>query len=241
MSQQTAHFYSQAFQRPSKWVFEGGDYDRPLKIRNVDTGDNYGHCFELDEFETLLEAARTGPVRYHLTGYQRYVLYLVAVETGLRRGELRSLTVASVDLKGLRIFVKGGPDGATKNKDSACQYVTPDSGEVLREYIRDKMPNVPLFPVVHHRSAKVVRQDCEAAGVEVENHKGKLGLHRLRHTCGSYLMAHGAHRKEVQEIMRHKDLGLTVNRHGHPLDGYKRAAVNKLPKFAKAEPRGKSA
>ena len=165
----------------------------------------------------------------------------MAVESGLRRGELRSLTVASVDLKGLRIFVKGGPDGATKNKDEATQYITPETGELLREYIKGKMPNVPLSPTIHHRSGKMVRQDCEAAGIEAENHKGKLGLHSLRHTCGSYLLAHGVHPKEVQEIMRHKDYGLTMNRYGHSLDGYKRQAVNKLPRFASQKGKEKSA
>jgi len=240
MSQQTAHFYAQAFKRFCGWMFDAGYIERPPKIRAVSVDRNFGRPFELNEFKALLEAARMGPERYGLTGYQRYVLYLLACETGLRRGELRSLTVASVDLKGLRIFVKGGPDGATKNKDEAVQYFTPETGELLREYIKGKMPNVQLFPI-HHRSAKMVKADCEAAGIEAENHKGKLTLHSLRHTCGSYLLAHGVHPKEVQEIMRHKDYGLTMNRYGHSLDGYKREAVNKLPRFAKPEAKGKSA
>ncbi|MHC4542249.1 MAG: tyrosine-type recombinase/integrase [Planctomycetota bacterium] len=244
MSQQTAHFYAQAFRRFCKWMFEQGYIDRPPKIRNVSVDRNYGRCFELEEFKALLEAARTGPDRFGLTGYQRYVLYLLACETGLRRGELRSLTVASVDLKGLRVFVEGGVDGATKNKDDACQYITPETAEVLREYITGKMPkmpNVPLFPTIHHRSGRMVREDCEAAGIETVNHKGKLGLHSLRHTCGSYLLAQGVHPKEVQEIMRHKDYGLTMNRYGHSLDGYKQKAVNKMPRFAARNVKEKSA
>ena len=99
MSQQTAHFYVQAFRRFCRWMFDAEYIDRPIKIRKVEHAKNYGRCFELDEFEGLVEAARTGPERYGLTGYQRYILYLLACETGLRRGELRSLTVASVDLE----------------------------------------------------------------------------------------------------------------------------------------------
>ena len=97
------------------------------------------------------------------------------------------------------------------------------------------MPSVPLFPTIPVHSAMMVRADCEDAGVEAENHKGKLGLHSLRHSCGSYLLAHGVHPRDVQEIMRHKDYGLTMNRYGHQLDGYKQQAVNKLPRFAKGE------
>lgn len=240
MSQQTAHFYAQAFKRFVKWMFDTGFIDRPPKIRSVSVDRNYGRPFELDEFVKLLEAARTGPQRYGLTGYQRYLLYLLAVETGLRRGELRSLTVASVDLKGACVFVKGGPDGATKNKDGAHQYFTVETGVLFKEYIKGKMPGVQLFPI-HHRSGRMVQEDCKAAGIEAENHKGKLTFHSLRHTCGSYLLAHGVHPKEVQEIMRHKDYGLTMNRYGHSLDGYKRKAVNKLPRFAKKDARDKSA
>ena len=79
----------------------------------------------------------------------------------------------------------------------------------------------------------MVKEDCEAAGIEHENHKGKLTLHSLRHTCGSHLLANGVHPKEVQEILRHKTFSLTMDRYGHSLDGYKRNAVNRLPRFAK--------
>ncbi|MHC4330669.1 MAG: hypothetical protein ACYSWW_21405 [Planctomycetota bacterium] len=82
MSQQTAHFYAQAFRRFGRWMFEQGYIDRPPKIRKVDEARNYGRCFELDEFRALLEAARTGPERYGLSGSQRYLLYLLACETG---------------------------------------------------------------------------------------------------------------------------------------------------------------
>jgi len=122
----------------------------------------------------------------------------------------------------------------------AEQYITPETGELLREYVRGKMPNVQLFPI-HDKSSKMVQADCAAAGIEVENHKGKLGLHSLRHTCGSYLLAHGVRPKEVQEILRHKDFRLTMNRYGHLLDGEKRKAVNKMPRFASKNAKGKSA
>ncbi len=232
MSQQTAHFYVQSFRRFAGWMVEQGYIDKAPKINNVPTSQNYGRAFELDEFERLLEAARTGPERYGLTGYQRYVLYLLAVETGLRRNELRSLTVAAVDLKNSCVFVKGGIDGATKNKDEAVQHFTPETGQILKEYIRGKMPNTQLFKI-QNKSAEMIQADCEAAGVEVENHKGKLNLHSCRHTCGSYLAASGVSPKVVMEIMRHHDINLTMSRYTHLLSGQKQAAINQLPRFGK--------
>jgi integrase len=240
MSQQTAHFYVQSFRRFAKWMFEQGYINRVPKINSVSVPRNYGRAFELDEFERLLEATRTGPKRYGLTGYQRYILYLLACETGLRRGELRSLTVASIDFKNSCVFVKGGDSGATKNKDDAVQHFTSDTGDLLREYAQGKMPNVQLFPI-HHKSSKMIQADCEAAGIEVENHKGKLNFHSLRHTCGSYLAAHGVEPKLVMEIMRHKDINLTMSRYTHLLSGQKQNAVNKLPRFGKSKVEEKSA
>jgi integrase len=237
ISQQTAHFYVQSFRRFAGWMQERGYIDKAPKINSVSVPRNYGRAFELDEFERLLEAAKTGPEHYGLTGHQRYILYLLACETGLRRGELRSLTVASIDLKTSCLFVKGAD---TKNKDEAVQYFTPETGRLLQEYIRGKMPNVKLFPI-HDKSSKMIQTDCEAAGIEVENHKGKLNFHSLRHTCGSYLAAHGVEPKLVMEIMRHKDINLTMSRYTHLLSGQKQNAVNKLPRFGKSEAEEKSA
>jgi len=236
MSQQTAHFYVQSFRRFAKWMLEQGRADKMLKINSVSVPTNPGRLFELDEFERLLEAARTGPERYGLSGSQRYLLYLLAVETGLRRGELRSLTVASIDFKNSCVFVKGAD---TKNKDEVTQHFTPETGSLLKEYVKGKMPNVQLFKI-HDRSSKMIAEDCEAAGVEVQNHKGKLNFHSLRHTCGSYLSAQGVVAIEVQGIMRHKDIRLTMGRYGHILDGRAQEAVNKLPRFAR-QVKGKTA
>jgi integrase len=82
----------------------------------------------------------------------------------------------------------------------------------------------------------MIQIDCEAAGIEVEKPDGKrLNFHSLRHTCGSYLAAHGVAPKVVMEIMRHKDINLTMSRYSHLLAGQKQEAVNKLPRFGKAD------
>jgi integrase len=95
------------------------------------------------------------------------------------------------------------------------------------------MPNVLLFPAIPETSAAMVRADCVDAGVEAENHKGKLGLHSLRHTCGSFLLDQGVLPLEVMEVMRHQDYKLTMQRYGHLLAGRKQQAVNRLPRFAR--------
>ena len=53
-----------------------------------------------DELRRLLDSARNGPTLYGMDGIDRARLYRLAVETGLRAGELRSLTWGSFDLDG---------------------------------------------------------------------------------------------------------------------------------------------
>ncbi len=115
-----------------------------------------------------------------------------------------------------------------------------ETERLLEEYIRGKMPTVQLFPIPD-KSAPMLRDDCEAAGVEVENHKGKIQFHGLRNTCGSYLAARGVQANTIKDIMRHQDIRLTMDRYVRELDGATKQAVNKLPRFAKPKAKGKSA
>lgn len=68
---------------------------------NVKTGRRHDRrALTVEELVALLEGTGSGPVRFHMTGGERRLLYWLAVETGLRAGELRSLTPASFALDG---------------------------------------------------------------------------------------------------------------------------------------------
>lgn len=237
IGQQTAHFYVQTFRRFCKWMVEQGYADKAPRLHSISVPKNYGRAFEIDDFKRLLEATRTAKTRYGMTGYQRYILYILAVETGLRRNELRSVTPASIDFRNSCIFVRGDD---TKNGREAVQHFTPETGQLLKDFIRGKMPGVQLFPI-GSRSGKMIRADCKAAGVEADDERGRLTFHSLRHTTGSYLAAQGVRPKAIQEIMRHSDINLTMNRYTHLLSGHKQEAVNKMPRFAKTDKKEKKA
>lgn len=201
-------------------------FDKPPK--------NYGRAFELDEYQQLLDAALSGPECEGMSGYERYVCYVLAVETGLRRGEMRSIIPASFDFKNNTVFVSGE---YTKNGEDAEQEFSAETRGLLKEFVAKKMPDVQLFPIPDF-SAEMIRADCKAAGIEVENNKGKLTLHSLRHTCGTFLADAGVHPKVIQEILRHKDINMTMTRYCHTLKGQKTRAVNSFPKFTKHKATG---
>jgi len=54
----------------------------------------------LEELNTLIETTAQGAKHHNLTGRERAMLYLLAIYTGFRAGELASLTWASFDLNG---------------------------------------------------------------------------------------------------------------------------------------------
>jgi hypothetical protein len=76
-------------------------------------------------------------------------------------------------------------------------------------------------------------QQCIANLKDKKGYRDAAGrfrnFHALRHTCGSWLADCGVHPKQIQEIMRHKDINLTMTRYGHSLRGRQAEAVAKLP------------
>jgi integrase len=71
-----------------------------------------------------------------------------------------------------------------------------------------------------------------AGGIAVDNIRGRLKFHSLRHTTGTFLIAQGANIKIVQEVMRHKSIELTLSRYGHLLKGQKKSAIAGLGKLS---------
>lgn len=232
LSKHTASQYVGMFRGFAKWLHTQGQISSVPTIQSVKFRVEPQRAFELDEWPRLLEATRNGPVRYKMSGHDRYVLYTLAMEAGLRRGESRSLTPTSFDFKNRTVFVSGKH---TKNGRDAVQSITPETAALIKELVKGKMPNARLFNITEY-SAIMIRKDCEDAGIEPENHKGKIKFHSLRHTCGSFLAAKGVHPKVAQQIMRHANIDLTMSLYTHVLRGSETEAVNRLRGIAKQKP-----
>ena len=53
-------------------------------------------------------------------------------------------------------------------------------------------------------------------------------MHGLRHTYGSNMIASGANYKDVQLLMGHSDIGITLNTYVHPNEKTRKTAVDLL-------------
>jgi integrase len=77
-----------------------------------------------------------------MSGPERTLLYRIAVETGLRVNELRSLTVASFDLDAGVVTVEAG---YSKRRHEDTLPLRPDTAAALKTFFADELPGAKAF------------------------------------------------------------------------------------------------
>jgi integrase len=117
-----------------------------------------------DEIQRLLDAARRSPKSIRcLPGIDRYYLYLTACATGLRAGELASLTPEAFDLGGDLAAVRVA-SSCTKNRREAIQPLPADVAALLAEYLQDKPSGALVWPGKwKSRAFIMIQADLETA------------------------------------------------------------------------------
>lgn len=105
LSIQSCNFYRQAAKQFCRWMVQDGRAPSSplthLQGGNVRTDRRHDRrAFTDEELRVLLETTRNGPVCLGMAASNRAMLYQLAVESGLRVSELRSLMWASFDLDG---------------------------------------------------------------------------------------------------------------------------------------------
>ncbi len=199
-----------------------------------------------EEIAVLLAWVEKAGKSFGMYGRDRAVLYLLAVESGLRSKELRRLVVSDIDLAGHVLNVRAA---TTKNKRGAVLPLRDSTVEILRDYLSGKLPGAAVFKMpsefsvcrmlrkdmINARSAWVQdepqgRKDSDFLSVE-DSGEGQVVFHSLRHSFGSMLAAAGVHPKDAQVLMRHSTITLTLDRYSHSYRGSTAAAINSLPDF----------
>lgn len=191
----------------------------------------------------FLEAARAEPL---------YALYVMALYTGMRQGELLGLRWSDIDLEEGTVAVRRG----IRRVRGTIQDIPTKTAQSRRV--------IPLLPVVVEAlRAHQVRQrdeDSKLAGARW-NHRGhvftttlgtpmdsslfnmrhywplraRVGLpstvrfHHLRHTTASLLLDAGVPMQIVSTILGHASITMTVNTYGHTSLDALRAGLERLP------------
>jgi len=156
---------------------------------------------DVAERERLLAVCRVAPWG------RLYLLVLMAITTGARRGELLALRWRDLDLERHTASV-----ATSKNGEPRTLVLT---STVLAEIerIRSRRPDDFVFasdrrPGRAMRIEGAFRKACALARIE------NFRFHDTRHTCASYLAQHGASLLEIADTLGHRQLAM-VRRYAH--------------------------
>jgi len=174
-------------------------------------------------------------------GHRLEALYLLALATGMRRGELMAITWDCVDFRNKSITVKG----------SISRVKDPDTGVTALRYSEPKTKSgrrqVPILPNMvpvlqaHRRRQEMEKSEagsawnaqnlvfCSNVGTVIEPRRvcttmdkitDSAGLphftfHALRHTFATRMLEANVPAKVVQDVLGHADVTLTLNTYSH--------------------------
>lgn len=232
VSERTLKHYVDAMRQFSRWLVHRSYLSRdPLlqvrgRMRQPAPGAVRSNMAERrplaeDEQIRLLQAACAGPVRHHMTGAERVLLYRIALETGLRGSAIRRLLPGDVTADGW--LVAGGIAG---NKASTPKPLRPDLLAMLQTHAEARGAGAPLLDLPPAcELARMLRADCEAAGIDTVG----VDFHCLRHTFGTTLARKGVHPKTLMGLMDHSDINMTMRLYTHSMPEDERRAMDLLP------------
>lgn len=171
-------------------------------------------AFTVAELRALLEV--TPPVRR--VGYQ------MALLTGMRLGELRSLQVCDLDVEQRIVKLSAG---AAKNRREAWFYLPESYMEDLLPTLEGKAPQDLLLDL-YRRGAERIREDMARAGVAWQTPRGILDFHSLRATFATLLNEYGEDIKVIQDLMRHSSPILTIGKYTKSNEARQRMTIDTL-------------
>lgn len=179
-----------------------------------------------DEAERLTTQAKSSDAA-HLHDFIR-----LALNTGMRRGELLGLEWSRIDFNSARLLLEG-----QHTKSGKRRYVPLNQGAldalISRKHFRDTFaPNSGRVfvqkngkPVVQINYA--FRQACNKSGIE------DFRIHDLRHTFASWLVSEGVPLSELRDLLGHSSI-VQTERYAHLAPGRLHHAVKILDNFLTA-------
>ena len=198
----------------------------------------------------LAETEKHTLPEHNLPGPDRAMVYRLALGTGFRASELRSLTPESFDLASDPPTVTVGASYSKRRREDQ-QPIRPDLAALLRPWVADRAAGVPVFATLPGNTARMLRSDLRTArkawiaaapvGPEREarersdflkyrNAAGEVAdFHATRHTYISGVVAGGASVKTAQELARHSTPVLTIGRYSHARLHDLQGALESLP------------
>ena len=184
--------------------------------------------------------------RLERLGRERALIYKTLVLTGLRKGELASITVGQVDFTGSvpHLLLHARDE---KNRRGSDIPLRKDLAAELRAWLDEKLalaqaearereepiparlPPTTKMLTISNGLIRIFDRDLAFAGIaRIEKRNGKevvfktdergrtIDIHALRHTFGTHLCRAGVPLRTAQAAMRHSEPSLTANVYTDP-------------------------
>jgi integrase len=166
------------------------------------------HILDKDETDRLI----------HCSAHHLKPILIVALNTGMRKGEILNLRWNDIDFDRYFIFIRETKSG--RSRKVPMNYLVLEALNSLKR----ESEYVFYNPETKKRIKDVktaFKAACRRAGIK------DLRFHDLRHTAATYMVTGGVDLVTVAEILGHTDIKMTM-RYAHPTPENKRKAVNVL-------------
>jgi len=190
------------------------DYLSESPVKNIKSLEESGgrlRYLSNEEKTSLLEACR------HSHWNKLYLIVLMAITTGARKGELERLKWSDIDFDRGLAYVHQTKNGEprvlplTKQVLSEMDRIGRDAELIFNSSIK---PNKPYE--FRKEWIKALRR------VDIKDFR----FHDLRHTCASYLAQNGASLLEIADVLGHKQIQMT-KRYAHLCVSHKQKLIEK--------------
>lgn len=202
-------FLKTVFNKAAEW---GRLESSPLKnVKKFKEPNPKDRILTPDEMNTLIEVAEN-----HLKP-----ILIIALNTGMRRGEILGLKWENVNLSKRHIHIEDSKSG--KSRDIPMNSLVIEALSTIHqnsEYV--------FFNPKTKRPIQDVKKAFKTA-CKNTNIKG-VRFHDLRHTAGTRMVEAGVDLVTIKEILGHSTIQMTM-RYCHPTPENRRKAVEKLADF----------
>jgi integrase len=186
-------------------------------------------------------------------------LYVLAVSTGLRQGELLGLRWEDVDFESATLRVRHTLQPPGFPKGAPARLTPPKTRRSLRSV---RLPHSAVQALRRHRALQDMGRSngsWREQGLVFPNTLGgyadytnlmprhfkpllrRAGLsdirfHDLRHTCATLLLTEGVHPKIVSEVLGHSSVSITLDVYSHVIPGLGDAAASAMEDALRGDP-----
>ncbi|PLT32534.1 site-specific integrase [Bacillus sp. V5-8f] len=197
------------------------------------------HTWDSYEVKTFLYSSRTSTY---------YWVYLTAIYTGMRRGEILGLRWQDVDFENHIIYVRqtmqpiinqGLTFKEPKSGKGRSITITPFLTKELKKLYKKQLENKLSFgssyqdqglvfsqvngnPLQPSEVSKKFLKAIEAANLH------RIRFHDLRHTHATLMLQQGVHPKVVSERLGHSTISITLDIYSHVLPNMQKEAANQF-------------